>query len=78
VPAAKMLRIHRISTCHGFISNDRNLSAYNRLNRLLLRFSDRIIAVSENIRNDLVRSGIKKSRITVIQNAIQTATNETE
>lgn len=78
IPVSRLLGMPHISTCHGFISNDRNLSVYNRLDRLVLRFSDKIIAVSENIRDDLVRNGIKKSRITVIQNAIQTAANEAE
>ena len=72
VPAANMLRIPHISTCHGFISNDRNLVLYNRLDQIALRFSDKIIAVSEQIKDDLKRSGIRKSKISVIQNAVQT------
>lgn len=71
-PAAKVLKISHISTCHGFISNDRNLVLYNRLDRIALRFSDKIIAVSEQIKDDLERSGIRKSKISVIQNAVQT------
>ena len=71
-PAAKVLKISHISTCHGFISNDRNLVLYNRLDQMALRFSDKIIAVSEQIKDDLEKSGIKKSKISVIQNAVQT------
>ena len=71
-PAAKVLKISHISTCHGFISNDRNLVLYNRLDQIALRFSDKIIAVSEQIKDDLKRSGIRKSKISVIQNAVQT------
>jgi len=72
VSAAKVLKIPHISTCHGFISNDRNLALYNSIDRLLLCFSDKIIAVSEQIKDDLERSGIIKSKISVIQNAVQT------
>ncbi len=77
IPAARVLKIPHISTCHGFISNDRNLVLYNRLDQIALRFSDKIIAVSEQIKNDLERSGIRRSKITVIQNAVQT-THKTE
>ncbi|MHA1629823.1 MAG: glycosyltransferase [Candidatus Heimdallarchaeota archaeon] len=77
VPVARMLRIPHISTCHGFISNDRNLVLYNKLDRMVLRFSDKIIAVSEQIKDDLERSGIRRKKITVIQNAVQ-ATHKTE
>ena len=73
VPAAKILKIPHVSTCHGFISNDINLELYNKVNRTVLRFSDRIISVSEQIKNDLEKSGIRKSKITVIQNAVQTS-----
>jgi len=72
IPAAKLLRIPHMSTCHGFISNDRHLVLYNKLDRIALRFSDKIIAVSEQIKEDLGKSEITKSKITVIQNAVQT------
>ncbi|MGD0886018.1 MAG: glycosyltransferase [Thermodesulfovibrionales bacterium] len=70
IPAAKILGIPHISTCHGFISNDRNLRLYNWLDRIALRFATKIIAVSEGIENDLIRSGIDRSRIVTIQNAV--------
>ena len=72
---SKMMRIPLISTCHGYISNDKNLVLYNRLDQMLLRFSDKIIAVSEQIKEDLEKSGIKESKITVIQNAVQNIYN---
>lgn len=69
---AKFLRIPTISTCHGFIANDARLKFYNMLDRIALRLSDRIITVSEEIRNDLLKYGIKEARIKVILNAVQT------
>lgn len=68
--AAKMLGIPNISTCHGFIVNDINLKLYNSLDRIILRLADKIIAVSDQIKEDLARSGIKKSRLITIQNAV--------
>ncbi len=69
IPACKLLGIPHIATCHGFITNDRKLDIYNRLDRFVLRFSNKIIAVSEGIKKELIKNGIKESRITVLQNA---------
>jgi len=71
IPVSRLLGIPHIATCHGFISNDRNVIVYNILDRFALRFSNRIIAVSNSIRYDLIRNGIKESRTIVIQNAIE-------
>ena len=60
-----------VSTCHGFISNDFNLKLYNKLDRYLLRYADRIMAVSDGIKNDLIKSGINEKRIAMIQNAVE-------
>ncbi len=70
IPLSKLLRIPSISTCHGFISNDRNLRIYNKLDVLGLRFANEIIAVSEEIREELIKAGISKGRVIVIQNAV--------
>ena len=70
VPAARMLGIPHMATCHGFIGNDRSLRCYNRMDRLVLRFSSRIIAVSDDIRNELVSCGIRANRLRVIRNAV--------
>ena len=71
IPVAKILKIPHIAICHGYVSTDINLSFYNFLDRLFLRFSNKIIAVSDTIANQLFRSGIKKERIRVIQNAVE-------
>lgn len=71
IPASKMLGIPVLSTCHGFIGNDRNLKLYNWLDFRVLRFADRIIAVSDGIRNQLAATGIDGNRIGIIQNAVR-------
>lgn len=67
---ARLLGLPAISTCHGFISNDLHLTLYNRLDRFILRFASKIIAVSEAIKSSLIKSGIKESSVTLIQNAV--------
>ena len=75
VPISKLLRTPILSTCHGFISNDRNLRIYNKLDKLSLRFANKVICVSESIKYDLIRNGIKETRIVVIPNAVETDMN---
>ena len=67
----KLTGLPIISTCHGFISNDRNLKIYNTLDRFSLRFFNKIITVSDSIKNDLIKNGINESKIIVIQNAVE-------
>jgi len=78
VPAAKMLGIAHVSTCHGFITNDSKLNFYNKLDRAVLHFSDKIIAVSEPIKQELEKCGIRKSKVALIQNAPKFAIEKKE
>ncbi len=70
LPMARLLRIPGLSTCHGFIANDRKLQAYNRLDAWSLRLCRRVLAVSEGIRGELVQAGVSPSRIEVVANAV--------
>ncbi|MFC1884331.1 glycosyltransferase family 4 protein [Thermodesulfobacteriota bacterium] len=67
---AKILNIPIISTCHGYISTNKILRFYNFIDRLALRFFNKIISVSETIKRDLVKAGVKKNKVLVIQNCI--------
>lgn len=75
---ALMLGIGSVSTCHGFIDTDFKLRLYNRLDKYALRLCKIVIAVSEIIKDDLIRSGLLESRITVIPNAVSPACSEDE
>jgi len=68
--AARWFRLPIVSTCHGFISTDRHLSFYSRLDALVLRFFTRIITVSARMKDDLVAVGVDQRRIDVITNAV--------
>lgn len=71
IPIAKLLKIPVISTCHGYISYNKKLALYNSLDRFFLKYSDKVIAVSEGIKNDLKKSKIKDEKIHVIQNTMK-------
>ena len=71
-PSSKLLKIKHISTCHGFIAIDNKLKLYNFIDKVVLKFCDKIIAVSEGIKSELLRSYVKENKIEVIQNAVST------
>lgn len=69
IPVSKLLGIPCISTCHGFTIS--KSITQHRVGLFMLKFCSRIIAVSEEILKELVKSRIDESRIVVITNAIQ-------
>jgi glycosyltransferase involved in cell wall biosynthesis len=61
-------RIPAIATCHGYVDNGRTLWLYNRLDRFFLRFMRRIIVVSNDLKNTLLKAGILEDKIVLIPN----------
>jgi len=70
VTVAKVLGLPIVSTCHGYVSTDRRLGLYNRLDLVALRYFDRVIAVSDQLRTELIRHGIDQLRVQTLVNGI--------
>lgn len=70
IPIARKLGIPCLATCHGFIENTCRLKFYTRLDCFFLKFCSKIIAVSETIKEKLIKSGLKASNLCVIVNAV--------
>ncbi len=71
--AAKLLsrsRTHLVSTNHNWIGTTTREKIYQKVDALTLRFFDRIIAVSSDVKQQMVDVGIKAQKITVIDNGI--------
>ncbi len=62
-----------LSTAHGFSGKSRNERIYYAIEKRLLARFPRVIAVSEPIKAELVRTGSRPERVTVINNAIDPA-----
>lgn len=71
---SNIINIPIVSTCHGFIKGGIKLSLYNNLDLMVLNKFDKIIAVSDAIRNDLLVCNVNVTNITVIENATSTPT----
>lgn len=67
---AKKANIPIVSTCHGWIANNFKGKVYTRLDRFMLRFFDRVITVSDVMREQLLDRGVKDDRLRVIPNAL--------
>ncbi len=59
-----------VSTCHTWYDNDRKVFFYGVLDRLILRGYARVVAVSEDVRQRLLKSGVKASKVSMIRNGI--------
>jgi glycosyltransferase involved in cell wall biosynthesis len=59
-----------VSTCHTWYDNDRMTFFYGVLDRLILRAYARVVAVSEDVRQRLLKSGVKAKKISMIRNGI--------
>ncbi len=59
-----------VSTCHNWLDDDLFVRAYGMLDRWSLRHFDAVIAVSEEVRQRLVRSGVPADAVHLIRNGI--------
>lgn len=59
-----------VSTCHNWTRQTKSLRIYEMLDRFSLRFFDRILCVSEEIRGTLLAAGVPVRKLDVILNGI--------
>jgi glycosyltransferase involved in cell wall biosynthesis len=62
-----------IATNHVWHGTDKKLRFYEKLDSFILRFVDKVIAVSDEIKDDLVKKGIREDKIERIYNGIDTS-----
>jgi len=63
-------RVGLVSTCHNWISAGFKMGLYAGVDKVILRYFDRIVAVSEVIEAELLRVMISRGKIAVIDNGI--------
>jgi len=66
----RFFKIPWISFIHGWTDEDWKIRAYNRLDKFLLRFPDRLVAVSKELTSKLYALKIPQKKIRVIYNAV--------
>jgi len=63
-------RVGRIATCHNWLGDDVKMKGYARLDKFFLKRFDRVVAVSDTIREELVSARIPPRKIVTIYNGI--------
>ena len=59
-----------VTTVHGWVKFTRRTPLYYGIDRLALRFYDRVVAVSEDLRQRCLATGVRENRCVTIKNAI--------
>jgi len=59
-----------VSTCHNWIDSDMLVSFYGRLDRLILRNYAAVVAVSDEVKQRLLKAGIREDKIHLVRNGI--------
>jgi len=67
---ARPKNIPIVATNHNWLASHWRLRAYRRFDSLLIRYFTRIIAVSDGVRKEMLRYGVPKEKIRVIDNGI--------
>jgi glycosyltransferase involved in cell wall biosynthesis len=59
-----------VSTCHTWYDNDLTVSLYGAADRFILRNYAAIVAVSEDVKQRLLKAGVRKEKIHIVRNGI--------
>ena len=68
--AARRQGIPAVATCHNWVDGTTALGIYNRLDRIVLRRFSAVAAVSDDVMDNLISSGILRQKIRGIANGI--------
>jgi len=63
-------RVPLVSTCHTWYDTDLLVTLYGKADRLVLRSFQRVVAVSEEVRRQLLGAGVRAERIRMVRNGI--------
>jgi glycosyltransferase involved in cell wall biosynthesis len=69
--AARRAKIPVVAVSRGWTGESRKVRLYEKLDRMVLRWMDRVICVSAGQAAKVLRAGVPKDRITIIHNAIR-------
>jgi glycosyltransferase involved in cell wall biosynthesis len=68
--ALRRSRIPLVSTCHTWYDNDLAVSLYGKADRFVLRKYAAVVAVSEEVKERLLKSGVREEKIHIVRNGI--------
>lgn len=66
----KLSGIPVVTTLHGWIENGLKGKLFTRFDKTILRFFDHVICVSEKMKKQVLKCGVRKDKVTVLYNAL--------
>ena len=63
-------RLPLVSTCHTWYDNDLAVRVYGAADRFVLRNYARVVAVSDEVRQRLLKAGVRDEKVRLVQNGI--------
>lgn len=60
----------KVATCHNWLGNSAKMRLYKKVDLLSLRRFDKVIAVSDTIKEIILKSGIRREKVAKIRNGI--------
>lgn len=68
--ANRKVKSKLVTTCHNWINADSKMSFYTRLDKFFLRRFDAVVAVSDEVSDQLLKAGVEPGKLKVIGNGI--------
>jgi glycosyltransferase involved in cell wall biosynthesis len=68
--ALRCQRVARVSTCHTWYDNDWKVTLYGKIDRFVLRSFDGVVAVSDEVKRELLQAGVAAEKVSLIRNGI--------
>jgi glycosyltransferase involved in cell wall biosynthesis len=59
-----------VSTCHTWYDNNRSVTLYGKADRLVLRYYAAVVAVSDEVKQRLLKAGVREDNIHLVRNGI--------
>lgn len=60
-----------IGFSHGYTFDNKKMALYNKIESFVLRYPDRVVAVSQSMKDLLIKKKVPEDKIVVIENAIE-------
>lgn len=68
--ASANMNIQRVTTCHNWLGDNLKMRFYARLDKLLLNRFDKVIAVSNDLRDKILKNAAFQDKVVVINNGV--------
>jgi glycosyltransferase involved in cell wall biosynthesis len=68
--ALRATRVPLVSTCHNWLENDLIVRLYGAADRYVLRSYESVVAVSDDVKQRLLKAGVHEEKICLIKNGI--------